>query len=108
MKKRFWLAATVGLLSLAAAGASSADADLEAGKARARACLGCHAIPGYANVYPNYQVPKLAGQHPEYIITALKAYSEGLRPHATMHAQAADLSAEEMTNIAAYLAQSCQ
>ena len=57
----------------------------------------------YTNVYPSYHVPKLGGQHPEYIVAALKAYKSGDRPHSTMHAQAASLSDQDMADIAAYL-----
>lgn len=105
MKIRNWSVATVGLVSLTVGSASFAAGDPEAGKSRARACMGCHGIPGYFNVYPNYQVPKLAGQHPEYLVTALKAYKNKVRPHPTMQAQAADLSDEDMANIAAYFSQ---
>jgi cytochrome c553 len=66
-------------------------------------CLGCHGIPGYKNVYPTYSVPELYGQHPEYIIAALKAYKSGERSHATMHQQAASLSDQDMADIASYL-----
>jgi cytochrome c553 len=56
------------------------------------------------NAYPGYRVPKLGGQHPSYIISALKAYQEKTRSHPTMQAQAADLTQEDMENIAAYFA----
>lgn len=63
-------------------------------------CLGCHGIPGYKNVYPTFHVPKLGGQHAEYIIDALRAYANNERPHSTMHANAATLSEEEKQAIA--------
>ncbi|MFU8820752.1 MAG: c-type cytochrome [Gammaproteobacteria bacterium] len=63
-------------------------------------CLGCHAIPGYKNAYPTYHVPKLGGQHAQYIGDALRAYASGDRPHSTMHANAATLTAEEIEAIA--------
>lgn len=72
------------------------------GKAIANTCLGCHGVPGYKNAYPNYSVPKLEGQHPEYIVLALQAYRSGERSHLTMHSQASSLSDEDMANIAAY------
>jgi cytochrome c553 len=81
-----------------------AQGDAEAGKYAFAACSGCHAIPGYTNTYPTYRVPRLGGQHPEYIVDALKAYKEGNRGHETMHANAADLSDDDMANIAAFLA----
>ena len=74
----------------------------EHGKALSNTCLGCHGIPGYRNAYPNYSVPKLEGQHPEYIVLALQAYRAGERSHLTMHSQASSLSDQDMTDIAAY------
>jgi cytochrome c553 len=72
------------------------------GKELSYTCLGCHGIPDYKNVYPTYSVPELAGQHPEYIVAALKEYKSGERSHATMHQQAASLSEQDMQDIAAY------
>ncbi len=66
--------------------------------------MGCHGSPGYSNVYPSYQVPKLGGQHAEYLVAALKAYAEEQRGHKTMHANAASLSEQDMADIAAYFA----
>jgi len=63
------------------------------GKALSNTCLGCHGIEGYRNAYPNYSVPKLQGQHPEYLAAALQAYRSGDRSHLTMHSQAATLTA---------------
>jgi cytochrome c553 len=79
--------------------------DAEAGKAKADTCYGCHAVPNYSNAYPAYHVPKLAGQRPEYIVEALKAYKSGSRKHGTMHANAANLSTQDMEDIAAYISQ---
>jgi len=83
--------------------ALAAEGDPEAGKARFYLCKGCHGIPGYSNVYPTYHVPKVGGQHPDYIVAALKAYQAGERKHGTMRGNAA-LSEKEMWDIAAYLA----
>ncbi|MGH8286423.1 MAG: c-type cytochrome [Steroidobacteraceae bacterium] len=74
----------------------------EHGKAIAYTCIGCHGIPNYRNAYPNYSVPKLSGQHPEYIVLALQAYRSGERSHATMHSQSASLSDQDMADIAAF------
>jgi cytochrome c553 len=67
-------------------------------------CMGCHGIPGYRNAYPSYRVPKLGGQHPDYIVIALQGYKNQTRPHKTMHAQAASLSDQDMKDIAAFFA----
>jgi cytochrome c553 len=82
---------------------AQADGDAVVGKQKAYTCLGCHAIPNYNNVYPTYRVPRLGGQHPEYIVAALKEYQSGERAHGTMHAQASTLSDQDMADIAAYL-----
>lgn len=79
-----------------------AEGDAKAGQVKAIPCMGCHAIPGYSNVYPTYHVPRLGGQHPEYIVAALKAYKAKERSHPTMQAQAASLSDADMENLAAY------
>jgi cytochrome c553 len=65
-------------------------------------CLGCHGIQGYKNAYPTYHVPKLGGQHAQYIGDALRAYASGARPHSTMHANAATLTDEEIQAIASW------
>lgn len=67
-------------------------------------CLGCHGVTSYTNVYPTYKVPKLGGQHTEYLAASLKAYRSGERAHATMNAQAARLSDQDIEDIAAYFA----
>lgn len=96
------LAAT--LFGLLLAGGVQAAGDSERGRYAAQTCLGCHGVSGYNNVYPSYKVPKLGGQHAEYIASALKAYRSGKRNHATMQAQASALSDQEIEDIAAYFA----
>ena len=93
----------IGILGVLTSGALAAG-DPAAGKVKFTTCAGCHAIPGYTNVYPNYHVPRLGGQHPDYIIAALKAYQTGERQHPTMPANAFSLSAQDQQDIAAYLA----
>ena len=78
--------------------------DVAAGKARSETCLGCHGVPSYTTVYPTYHVPKLAGQHAPYLVSALKAYQQGMRKHHTMSAQAHTLSEQEINDVAAYFA----
>ncbi len=72
--------------------------------ALADVCMGCHGIPGYRNAYPSYRVPKLGGQHAEYIALSLKSYRSGTRSHPTMRAQAADLSDDDIERISAWFA----
>jgi cytochrome c553 len=82
---------------------ATAAGDPVKGKEIAYTCLGCHGIETYKNVYPTFSVPKLRGQHPEYIVSALQAYAKSERSHATMHAHAVSLSDQDMQDIAAYL-----
>lgn len=90
------------LLALPAAG--WAQGDPEAGRQKALTCMGCHGIESYSNAYPTYRVPKLGGQHAEYIVAALNAYRSGARPHPTMQSQVAALSEQDIQDIAAFLA----
>lgn len=90
----------------ALAGPAHAAGDPAAGKAKFETCTGCHSIPGYTNAYPTYRVPRLGGQHHDYIVSALKAYQSGERQHPTMHANSTSLSEQDIQNIAAYLASS--
>ncbi|MGM0563232.1 MAG: c-type cytochrome [Pseudomonadota bacterium] len=92
------------LLTLVISGAAFAEGNPEMGRKKAETCMGCHAAEGYFNVYPSYKVPKLAGQHATYISDSLKAYRDGTRQHDTMQANAANLSDQDIADIAAYFA----
>jgi len=84
-------------------------ADVEAGKAKvAVLCGACHGASG-VSVADN--IPNLAAQRAGYIENQLKAFKEGSRraasptsPAATMAAIAAQLSADDIANVAAYFA----
>lgn len=97
----------VGLLSMAVGQSTAwAAGDAAAGKVKANTCLGCHAVKTLTNVYPTYHVPKVGGQHADYIVAALKGYKDGSRTHGTMHANASTLSDQDMADIAAFFAAS--
>ena len=104
MRVRSSVCAVALLLCSGLAVANPPAGDAAAGKLKAQPCLGCHGIPGYFNAYPSYHVPKIGGQHPQYIIAALQAYKAGQRGHPTMHAQATSLSEQDMADIAAFFA----
>ena len=66
-------------------------------------CQGCHGIAGWKTAFPEvYQVPKLGGQKPAYIVAALKEYQNGDRDFATMREMAAGLTEKDMQDLAAY------
>ncbi len=78
--------------------------DAARGRILAATCSGCHGVPGYKNAYPSYNVPKLGGQNRDYITVALQDYRRRSRGFATMQAQAAVLSDQDIADIAAYFA----
>ncbi len=96
-----WLAG-IALASIVPLPAHAAG-DPALGQKKFYTCYGCHGIPNYRNAYPDYSVPMLRHQNAAYLVAALQEYRSGERPHATMHAQAASLSDQDMEDIAAYL-----
>jgi cytochrome c553 len=95
-----------GLL-LALSSTAQAAGDPAAGKEKNQMCIGCHGIEGYRTSFPTvYQVPRLGGQHAEYIVKALEAYKTGARNHPSMKGIAATLSTKDMEDLAAYYASS--
>ncbi len=96
------LALSLGLIVLASATAEAAG-DPQAGRTKVYTCAGCHGVPGYKNAYPNYHVPRIAGQNQDYLAAALNAYKNGEREHPTMRAQGESLSDQDIQDIAAYL-----
>lgn len=84
-------------------GTAHATGDKANGRTLVYTCNGCHGVPGTNNAYPQYPVPKIAGQNAQYIISALHEYKSGDRTHPTMMAQGQSLSDQEIEDIAAYL-----
>ncbi len=99
-RKRLFLIA----LALVGCAAQAAQGNPAAGSKKIAMCLGCHGIANYKTSFPSvYHVPKLGGQHPEYIVKALAAYKSGERSHPSMKGQVETLSQQDMLDIAAYL-----
>jgi len=71
--------------------------DLVKGEASFASCSGCHGADGNSGT-PAY--PKLAQQHPEYIVKQLQEYKSGKRANAIMAGIAAGLTEDDMKNIA--------
>lgn len=95
------MAAAVAAFSLNA-NAQSAKPDLVKGAALyGNVCVACHAADGNSSTPAN---PRLAGQHPEYLIKQLQEYKSGKRQNAIMQGFAATLSNDDMRNIAYWLA----
>ena len=80
----------------------AAKPDLVKGAASyAAVCVACHAADGNSTTPVN---PKLAQQHPEYLVKQLKEFKSGKRANAIMGGFAGALSDEDMKNIAYWLA----
>jgi cytochrome c553 len=96
--------ATTAVLAPAHAQEPATAGDPARGAVLSDTCMGCHGIDGYRNAYPSFRVPKLGGQHPDYIVLALQGYKNKTRAHPTMHAQAWSLTEQDMKDIAAFFA----
>jgi cytochrome c553 len=93
----------VALLSATTAFADETKGDPAEGRIKSYTCTGCHGVVGWKNAYPNYHVPRIAGQNYEYVVAALTEYKKGERNHPTMRAQGESLSDADIRDIAAYL-----
>lgn len=96
---------TLALTILLMTSAAHAQEDRADGRALSDTCIGCHGVAGYANAYPTYRVPKVAGQHAQYLVHALEGYRGEEREHPTMTGQSRGLSDEEIEAIADYLSE---
>ena len=91
------------LLAISSMAQAQAGGDAAAGKQKASMCAGCHAIEGYRTAFPKvYHVPKLKGQHGEYMLKALEGYKDGSRSHPSMNAIAVTLTAQDMKDLVAH------
>lgn len=87
--------------SMLACTVAYAAGDAGAGEAKSVACAACHGPDGNS---PNPEWPKLAGQHPAYLVTQLHAFKAGQRQNAMMAPMAKNLSEQDMQDLAAYFA----
>lgn len=79
-----------------------AKPDLAKGEAKfATVCVACHAADGNSVITVN---PKLAQQHPQYLVKQLQEFKSGKRNSAVMMGFASTLSDEDVKNITAWLA----
>ncbi|MCM2345908.1 MAG: cytochrome c4 [Acidovorax soli] len=85
-----------------AAPTKAAKPDLVKGEASYTAvCVACHAADGNSTIAAN---PKLAQQHPEYLVKQLQEFKSGKRNNAIMAGFASMLTDEDMKNIAYWAA----
>ena len=97
------IAALAACAALGAHAQAPSGKSPDAGKNKVFQCQGCHGIADWKTAFPEvYRVPKLGGQKPAYLVAAMKAYKTGERDFATMRAMVADLSDQDMAQIAEY------
>ncbi|RZJ25288.1 MAG: cytochrome c4 [Haliea sp.] len=88
--------------AVVAAAPATGKPDLAQGEAKYTAvCAACHAADGNSGIPAN---PKLAQQHPEYLVKQLQEFKNGKRASPVMQAFAAQLSDADMKNIAWWVA----
>jgi cytochrome c553 len=100
------MAAALAASSLSAVAAeekpAAAKPDLVKGEAAyAAVCAACHGADGNSAVPIQ---PKLAHQHPEYLVKQLEEFKSGKRKNAVMQGFAATLTPEDMRNISFWAA----
>ena len=105
MTKRVRAALVVALLGALAALATMrvafAAGNAETGAAKALVCAACH---GQNGISGNPLWPSLAGQHEAYLAKQIKAFRDGERSDVSMQPFVANLSDQDIEDIAAYYA----
>ncbi len=80
---------------------SLAHADAQAGATKAAVCAACHGLTGNST---NGDYPSLAGQSARYIYLELRDFKAGRRSDPRMSPMAANLSPDDMHDLADYFA----
>lgn len=87
------------LAMLGFVGQAQAAGDAAAGKAKTQVCQGCHG----EKFLGDGPIPRLAGQTEPYVVEQLNAFKSGSRDNPMMSPNAANLSDQDIADIAAYL-----
>ena len=95
MKKALLIALLAVASQLAYAGGNAG-----AGADKSKPCAACHGADFNTPISPD--IPRLAGQHADYLAQALTDYKSGARKNPVMGSQAAALSAQGILDLAAY------
>ncbi len=77
-----------------------AAGDAPSGKQKSQACAACHGPDGNSPTAPDF--PRLAGQHYDYLLKALRDYKSGARKNPIMGAQVGSLTSRDMADLAAF------
>ncbi len=96
MKKILLIVLTVLVSQYAYAGGNAA-----AGADKSKTCAVCHGADFNKSISPD--IPRLAGQHGDYLERVLLDYKSGARKDPVMSGQAAALSKQDIQDLAAYI-----
>jgi len=77
-----------------------AAGDAPSGKLKSQTCAACHGPDGNTPTGPDF--PRLAGQHYDYLLKALRDYKSGARKNPIMAGQVGALNLQDMADLAAY------
>ena len=94
-------ALALGALLLAWPRAAVAVGDADAGAAKAALCAACH---GQNGISSNPLWPSLAGQQEAYLAKQIKAFRDGERVDVSMQPFVANLTDQDVEDLAAYYA----
>lgn len=108
MNQHSMIAAALAMVAMVASPAQAAGSAERGQQKASQVCAACHAVNGDWNKTLQPEYPKLAGQHYDYLVTALNAYKQGEksvigRKNAVMAPMAAGLSKQDIEDLAAYL-----
>lgn len=78
-----------------------ASGDVEKGRQLAQACASCHGTEG---ISPSSAFPHTAGQNAAYTYKQLRDYKDGTRKNDLMQSMVAEMSDQDMVDIAAFYA----
>jgi len=100
MRERLTVMLLASVLLASTSGAHAGD--WRRGKEKSQVCQSCHGETGNESLQPSY--PKLAGQHEDYLVHALRSYRNGDRRNAVMAGFAANLNDQDIADLAAWYA----
>lgn len=80
--------------------AHAAGGDYRRGLEKSQVCQSCHGRTGNESLQPSY--PRLAGQHEDYLVNALRSYRDGSRQNAVMASFAGNLGDQDIADLAAW------
>mgnify|MGYP000042847123 FL=1 len=101
MKKLIAAAFALASLSAAQAASNMPAGVLDAGKQASAVCAACHGADGNSS---SPAFPRLAGQNAKYIYKQLMDFKSGARANAIMAQQVANMTPQQMANLAVYFA----